>query len=81
MSTTHTQPPTPTRHHTQENKQRLAEAGVVGRVAALVPVGDEALQVAVLRLLHNLSFDAALRRDMVDAGLVPRVRACADCGE
>jgi len=38
-----------------------------------VPTKNEVLTVQTLRLLHNLSFDAAMRKAMVKGGLIPRV--------
>ena len=36
-------------------------------------VDNDVLLMAVLCLLHNLSFDAALRDEMVKQGLLPKV--------
>jgi hypothetical protein len=60
----------------QENKDRLGSIpGVVPQLVSLLAPGcGEALQTASLRLLHNLSFDAGLRQQMVQAGLVQQVR-------
>lgn len=59
----------------QENKDKVASLpGVVPQLLRLVQPGSgEALQLAVLRLLHNLSFDTGLRQQMVQGGLVPQV--------
>lgn len=42
-------------------------------VNLLQPGCGEQLQCGVLRLLHNLSFDGALRQQMMAAGLVQQV--------
>jgi Kinesin-associated protein (KAP) len=49
----------------QENKDLMAECSIVKLLIKYVPVRNEVLLMAVLRLLHNLSFDRALREDMV----------------
>ncbi len=41
------------------------QCSIVPRLVKYVPVRNEVLLMAVLRLLHNLSFDAELRDDMV----------------
>jgi Kinesin-associated protein (KAP) len=43
----------------------MAECNIVSRLIKFVPVRNEVLLMAVLRLLHNLSFDRGLREDMV----------------
>jgi len=45
----------------------------VDKLAKFVPVRNDVLLMSVLRLLHNLSFDAPLRDAMVRNGLVPKV--------
>jgi hypothetical protein len=59
----------------QEGKARVSAApGVVPQLVALLQPGcGEQLQCAVLRLLHNLSFDGTLRQQMMGAGLVQQV--------
>ena len=42
-------------------------------MSKFVPVQSHVLMMAILRLLHNLSFDGGLRADMVAAGLVPKL--------
>ena len=42
-------------------------------LARLMDASNEVLLAAVLRLLHNLSFDDTLKADMVKNGLVPKV--------
>lgn len=73
-----------------ENCAALRESGAVGQLAALVPPfpgsdgsscaegsaeGVSQLLPSVLRLLHNLSFDDAMRQQMVAAGLIAKVSA------
>lgn len=69
--------PQPHPPHTllQESKGRLAaHPSVVPQLVALLQPGcGEHLQSGVLRLLHNLSFDATLRQQMLAAGLVQQV--------
>jgi hypothetical protein len=59
----------------QENKDRLASLpGLVPQLVGLTRPGcGAALPGVVLRLLHNLSFDAGLRQQMIQAGLVQQV--------
>lgn len=59
----------------QEGKAKLAAhpATQAHLVALLQPGCGEQLQCGVLRLLHNMSFDAALRQQMMAAGLVQQV--------
>jgi hypothetical protein len=59
----------------KENKDVMASCGVVTKLVKFVPVRNEVLLMAVLRLLHNLSFDTTLREEMVKAGLIPKVSA------
>lgn len=54
----------------KENKDKMLECGLVARLAHFVPVPNEVLQNAVLRLLLNLSFDQPMREDMVRASRV-----------
>ena len=57
----------------EENKERMMQLEVVGKLLKFVPTKNEVLTVQTLRLLHNLSFDAAMRKAMVKGGLIPRV--------
>lgn len=59
----------------QESKDQMAACDVVARLVRLMAVENEVLLMAVLRLLHNLSFDAALKDEMVKQGLLPKVNA------
>ncbi|CAM9780427.1 unnamed protein product, partial [Phaeothamnion confervicola] len=49
------------------------EPCVVARIVRLVPCSCEPLVVMALRLLHNLSFDARVREQMLRAGALPRL--------
>ena len=64
----------------QENKDRLtALANIVPQLLSLLQPGcGEHLQTTALRLLHNLSFDAGLRQQMIQGGLVPQAVALLD---
>jgi len=57
----------------KENKEKMAECKIVDKLAKFVPVRNDVLLMSVLRLLHNLSFDAPLRDAMVRNGLVPKL--------
>ena len=46
---------------------------VVGKLGKFVPVRSAVLMMALLRLLHNLSFDREQRDAMVASGLVPKL--------
>ena len=51
------------------------QADVIVKLNKFVPVRSAVLMMAVLRLLHNLSFDGGLREQMVAAGSVPKLVA------
>ena len=57
----------------EENMREMSSLGVVGYLARLVPVNQEALLSSVLRLLYNLSFEPSQQSAMVAAGLVPKL--------
>lgn len=57
----------------QENKDQMAACDAVPQIARLMSTDNEVLLMAVLRLLHNLSFDGALKDEMVKQGVVPKV--------
>ena len=59
----------------EENMRQMASAGLVGIIARLVPVNQEVLLSAVLRLLFNLSFEPSQQSAMLAAGLVPKLVA------
>lgn len=60
-------------HCPQEAKAKVAAAGALPRVLALLaPSAPAALQVASMRLLTNLAFDRRLRRQMAKAGAAQR---------
>jgi hypothetical protein len=51
----------------------MSECAIVDRLSRYVPVRNDVLLMSVLRLLHNLSFDASLRDAMVRSALIPKV--------
>ena len=57
----------------QENKNVMKELDVVGKIIKFVPSSSQALVVATLRLLFNLSFDPELRERMLNAGMVTKL--------
>ena len=58
----------------QENKDQMAACDVVPRLVTLMATDNDVLSMAVLRLLHNLSFDRSLKDEMVKQGLLPKVQ-------
>lgn len=58
----------------------LREAEVVAQLAPLVPGDGGPVLTSVLRLLHNLSFDEAMRQQMVDAGMIAKAAALLKAG-
>lgn len=61
----------------QENKDQMAACDVVPRLVMLMATDNDVLLMAVLRLLHNLSFDRSLKDEMVKQGLLPKVMVLA----
>ena len=57
----------------QENKDQMAACDVIPRLVTLMATDNDVLLMAVLRLLHNLSFDRSLKDEMVKQGLLPKV--------
>ena len=57
----------------QENKDQMAACDALPHLSRLMATDNEMLLMAVLRLLHNLSFDNALKDEMVKQGVLPRV--------
>ena len=57
----------------QENKDQMAACDVIPRLVTLMSTDNDVLLMAVLRLLHNLSFDRSLKDEMVKQGLLPKV--------
>lgn len=57
----------------EENKSAMAELGVVPLLVRLTPSNNDTLTTMCLRLLFNLSFDSALRNQMVQGSLVPKL--------
>jgi DUF1009 family protein len=58
----------------RENTGKMAACGAVEKLVRFVPVRNDVLLMAVIRLLHNLSFEVTCRDAMVEAGLIPKVR-------
>lgn len=56
-----------------ENKNEMADHGIIERLAPLVPCDHEDLLNITLRLLKNLSFDAEQRNKMIKFGLLPKL--------
>ena len=56
-----------------ENKNVMKELDVVGKVIRFVPCSSQALVVATLRLLFNLSFDDEIRQRMLNAGMCTKL--------
>uniref|UniRef100_A0A8C4Q6Y3 Kinesin-associated protein 3b n=1 Tax=Eptatretus burgeri TaxID=7764 RepID=A0A8C4Q6Y3_EPTBU len=56
-----------------ENKNDMAEMGLVEKLVHLLPCDHEDLLNLTLRLLLNLSFDVKLRARMVQAALLPKL--------
>jgi hypothetical protein len=54
----------------RENKDVMANDGVVDKLVRMLPKADTELRDFILATLFNLSFDAHLRTQMVSAGLV-----------
>ena len=54
-------------------QEKMAECKVVEKLMKFIPVHNDVLLMSVLRLLHNLSFDAPMRDAMVRHGFVPKV--------
>ena len=65
----------------EENKARMAECGLLPRLLRLLPSRHEPLLFAALSLLHNLSFDADMRDEMVRHGFVAKVGLPCHAGE
>lgn len=59
----------------EENKDRMARAGLVHRIARFIPCSSQDLVLALLGLVFNLSFDSELREQMVKSALIPKLVA------
>mmetsp|Transcript_8017 Transcript_8017/g.22989 ORF Transcript_8017/g.22989 Transcript_8017/m.22989 type:complete len:794 (-) Transcript_8017:446-2827(-) len=55
----------------KENTDKMAECCAVEKLVRFMSVKNDVLLMAVLRLLHNLSFEVKCRDDMVKAGIIP----------
>lgn len=51
----------------------LRRCSIVPKLLRFMPVKNDVLLMAMLRLLHNLSFDATLREEMTRSGLIPKL--------
>jgi hypothetical protein len=51
----------------------MQECAIIDKLSKYVPVRNDVLLMSVLRLLHNLSFDAVLRESMVKNAFIPKV--------
>lgn len=60
----------------EDCKLAIATPAVVVRLNQLLHNRDDALVLGVLKLIYNLSFDTAVRAEMVKLGMIPRVRGC-----
>ncbi|GAB1600302.1 kinesin-associated protein 3-like isoform X1 [Argonauta hians] len=56
-----------------ENKNEMAEHGIISKLAPLVPCDNEDLLNITLRLLKNLSFDSEQRSKMIKFGLLHKL--------
>ena len=54
------------------NKNEMRERNLVAKIVARIPSSSEQFGLAALRLLFNLSFDPAIREQMVKAGAIPK---------
>ena len=52
------------------NKNEMRERNLVAKIVARIPSSSEQFGLAALRLLFNLSFDPAIREQMVKAGAI-----------
>ena len=57
----------------RENKNEMAEARIVERLSKFIPCENQMLLNVSIRLLLNLSFDTALRQEMVQQNLIPKL--------
>jgi hypothetical protein len=57
----------------EQNKNTMADQGIVQNLAKFIPCSNEKLMQVTLRLLFNLSFDPEMRDLMVEASLIPKL--------
>ena len=57
----------------EENKDVLRDMNIVGMLGKFIPCSAQQLVTNTLKLLFNLSFDPAVREQMVKSGLVPKL--------
>ncbi|CAI8055975.1 Kinesin-associated protein 3 [Geodia barretti] len=62
----------------RENKDQMAEGNIVKKLVRIFPNKNEVLLNMTLRLLLNLSFDPALRLEIVRGALLPELTALLD---
>ena len=51
----------------------MMETDIVARLVRFIPCNNEKLMKLTLRLLWNLSFDRTLRKQMIQARLIPEL--------
>jgi hypothetical protein len=57
----------------EENKNALKSRGVIAKLCKFLPCSSQPLMHASLRLLFNLSFDAEIREQAVQIGMIPKL--------
>lgn len=57
----------------EENKNTLKARGVIAKLCKFLPCSSQPLMHATLRLLFNLSFDAEIREQAVQIGMIPKL--------
>lgn len=53
-------------------QDKMTECKIGDKLSKFVPVRNDVLLMSVLRLMHNLSFDAVVRDSMVKNGMIPK---------
>ena len=57
----------------EENKDVLRNMSIVSKLSKFIQCSYPALTIDALKLLFNLSFDTAIREQIVQAGFVPKL--------
>ncbi|CAE7385495.1 KAP115 [Symbiodinium microadriaticum] len=57
----------------EENKNSFKQRGILVKLSKLLPCSSQPLMHATLRLLFNLSFDAEIRDQAVQIGMIPKL--------
>ena len=57
----------------EENKDVLRDMNIVAKLTKFIPCTHQQLTIDTLKLLFNLSFDTAIREQMLQMGLVPKL--------